>query len=540
MATIVTWNASQYTVPATGEENWGGTTKVDGLLVALVTHGFQKTGGTFTLSADADFGATAGLKSLYYKSRSSNVADDGIIRLCNNTDIIYWRNAANSGNIGIWVDTSNNIRFTNGASLTLGTSAAVNHATSVGLYDTASGDVQLQSISSTPLTANRALTFDVINAARTIKLAGNVDLAANLTTSGANALTLTTTGSTNVTLPTTGTLATIAGSETLTNKTLTTPTINGGTHTGITNLGIRDTSAAFDVTIACVSSSALSAGRTLTLDMINAARSIKLAGNIDLAASFTTSGANALTLTTSGSTNVTLPTTGTLATLAGSEAFTNKTITSAAMSGTFTGAHTYSGVVTMSDTTDATTVGPAGGAILSGGLYVTKKIVCSGNMGVGANPNIGSSSSPNLVLTIAGAAGAGILECQRATASTTVGAACAVWYAYNGTNEIGTIQGQNAVNATSNSGMWVMRTANAGTEATALTLDNKQNVIIGNAALATNATDGFLYIPTCAGTPTGVPTSNTGRVAMIYDTTNNKFYIYNAAWKGGTTPGTFI
>ena len=47
----------------------------------------------------------------------------------------------------------------------------------------------------------------------------SLSLAASLATSGANALTLTTTGSTNVTLPTTGTLATRAGTETLSNKT---------------------------------------------------------------------------------------------------------------------------------------------------------------------------------------------------------------------------------------------------------------------------------------------------------------------------------
>jgi hypothetical protein len=59
----------------------------------------------------------------------------------------------------------------------------------------------------------------VANTGKTITLGGN------LTTSGAFATTLTATATTNVTLPTTGTLATLAGSETLTNKTLTSPTM---------------------------------------------------------------------------------------------------------------------------------------------------------------------------------------------------------------------------------------------------------------------------------------------------------------------------
>lgn len=56
-------------------------------------------------------------------------------------------------------------------------------------------------------------------------------------------------------------------------------------------------------------------------------QNITLGGTLTTAAAFTTSGANALTLTTTTTTNVTLPATGTgtLATLAGSEAFTNKT-----------------------------------------------------------------------------------------------------------------------------------------------------------------------------------------------------------------------
>jgi hypothetical protein len=62
----------------------------------------------------------------------------------------------------------------------------------------------------------------VNNGTKTITLGGN------LTTSGAFATTLTSTGTTNVTLPTTGTLATLAGAETLTNKTITGAIISGG------------------------------------------------------------------------------------------------------------------------------------------------------------------------------------------------------------------------------------------------------------------------------------------------------------------------
>jgi hypothetical protein len=87
---------------------------------------------------------------------------------------------------------------------------------------------------------------DGTGTARTVALSGNISLANNLTTSGNFALTLTTTGTTNVTLPTTGTLATLAGTETLTNKTLTSPTLttpvlgtpSSGTFTNCTGLPI--------------------------------------------------------------------------------------------------------------------------------------------------------------------------------------------------------------------------------------------------------------------------------------------------------------
>lgn len=73
--------------------------------------------------------------------------------------------------------------------------------------------------------ASKAVIINAGGTAQTVTT-GTLTLAGNFATSGASALTLTTTGSTNVTLPTTGTLATLAGSETLSNKTLTSPTLN--------------------------------------------------------------------------------------------------------------------------------------------------------------------------------------------------------------------------------------------------------------------------------------------------------------------------
>jgi hypothetical protein len=57
-----------------------------------------------------------------------------------------------------------------------------------------------------------------------------------------------------------------------------------------------------------------------------------------------------------------------------------------------------------------------------------------------------------------------------------------------------------------------------------------KNMVVG-ATIVTSATLGFLYIPTMAGTATGVPTTETGSVALCFDTTNSRLQIYNAGWK---------
>lgn len=71
---------------------------------------------------------------------------------------------------------------------------------------------------------------------------------------------------------------------------------------------------------------------------------VSLAGTLTSGGAILFSGAYGFTATLSGTTSVIFPTGGTLATLAGTEAFTNKTITSPTISGTWTA----SGTITMS------------------------------------------------------------------------------------------------------------------------------------------------------------------------------------------------
>lgn len=67
------------------------------------------------------------------------------------------------------------------------------------------------------------------------------------------------------------------------------------------------------------------------------------------------------------------------------------------------------------------------------------------------------------------------------------------------------------------------------------------NVVLNatGSALATNATTGFTYLPTCAGTPTGTPAlTQTGAYPFVYDSTNSLLYRHNgSAWAtvGGST-----
>lgn len=163
MSTSVLFNGSTYTVPAEGESNWG--TNVSNYLIAIASGSLQKTGGTFTLSSELDFGSTYGLKTPYVKSRATNPSGAGIFRL-GNAESIGWRNAGNTADLLLKANSSDNLEY-NGTKITLSgaivnadiaSGAAIDYsklaliATDKVLISSGAGYLTASSVSATTLT----------------------------------------------------------------------------------------------------------------------------------------------------------------------------------------------------------------------------------------------------------------------------------------------------------------------------------------------------------------------------------------------------
>lgn len=108
MAVNVVLNGVTYSIPEPGNDAWGQS--LTDYFVAQASGLLQKAGGTFSLTAEVDFGTTYGLKSAYFKSRAASPATSGQVRL-GNAEGVYWRNAAGSANLGLLVNASDQLEF---------------------------------------------------------------------------------------------------------------------------------------------------------------------------------------------------------------------------------------------------------------------------------------------------------------------------------------------------------------------------------------------------------------------------------------------
>jgi len=105
---------------------------------------------------------------------------------------------------------------------------------------------------------------------------------------------------------------------------------------------------------------------------------------------------------------------------------------------------------------------------------------------------------------------------------------------YFATNGGGSVTYQAQINHLASTDGFITFTGGNATTSPKISISGvARNLVLGSgAALATGATDGYIMIPSCAGAPTGVPrNSGAGQIAMHYDSTNNRIYFYNGAWR---------
>lgn len=273
--------------------------------------------------------------------------------------------------------------------------------------------------------------------------------------------------------------------------------ITGGTITGLTGLAIRDTSAAFDVTLAATSSSALTAGRALTFDM----------GNVAHTLAFGTT-ANTITFPNAASDTVTM--------IAASQELTNKTLNASVGKGTWTASGTW--------TLPAFTLG---GTVSGGNNQINNVVIGASTPRAGSFTTIANSSTiTNTVSTTAGVGGLNsfVTQTQANAEFTNDSAASMTWIisANTATNELlGVPFGLTAVNNLTGGGAL-------------------QNVRMFNLAFATNAstqTDTAQYLYIGDSTTSGTVTTGYGvYIASLQGTT--KYGIYDASggiWKTTST-----
>lgn len=115
MSVNLTIAGQVFVFPTEGEDNWGQN--VTAWATAVSTYLLQRTGGSFTLSNDVDFGASFATIQAYLKSRTANISSAGFVRMAK-TDTIAWRNNANNGNLLLSVDASDNLLFNGNTLLT--------------------------------------------------------------------------------------------------------------------------------------------------------------------------------------------------------------------------------------------------------------------------------------------------------------------------------------------------------------------------------------------------------------------------------------
>lgn len=167
MPTSVTFNGIVYPVPVQNDTRWAAS--LTRYLIALGSYSLAPSGGSFTLTADANFGAAYGLLAAYFETRTTHPASAGLLRLAK-TDAVGWRNNANGGNNLLAVDSSDNLTYNGGiisnslAALTDG-AIWIGNSSNVPTAQTLTGDVTVTDGGVTAIGADKIVNSQISNSA---------------------------------------------------------------------------------------------------------------------------------------------------------------------------------------------------------------------------------------------------------------------------------------------------------------------------------------------------------------------------------------
>ncbi len=593
-------NGQTFEYPENGDTDWGADATE---WANAVTSGMlQKSGGSFTLTSEVDFGATYGLKLSYIKSQSVSPSSAGILRLGNN-ESIGWRNQANSGDLLLKLNTSNRLELDGVNIPTISStdtltnksiSGATNTITNVSLTSGITGVLPIANggtNNSSVLTAGSVLFSNGTQVSQ-----DNAGFFYDISTSRlginqsspTNKLHVKDNSSTPVISERNSVSTSFISNFRLYNSDTTANNWSGLSFIGLDSGAVERGFGGIGTQMVSHTAGAIQGDLVfytgfntsdfteklrikgdgnIILPTITASRALTTGGSSEISPSATTGtqlGYLSSSTGTTGTNKIVFDTSPTLVTpVLGVATATSINGTSIPSSVTLT--KTSDNLSVFAATTSAQLAGVISDETGSGSLvFATSPTLATPTFttSITGPLNIGGTTTTS-TLTLQSTSGVGASGADIILKVGNNGATEAARILNNGRVGIGTaapsgllhVSGGRSfftgnsetfslgVSYSNGNGIYYLGASNSATPdlifsqaggSEKMRLTNAGSLVLGTGALATTATDGFMYIPSCAGAPTGVPTTQTGTVAQVYDTTNNKLYIYNGAWKSVT------